>query len=136
MMANGFAACSNHPGRTDRVNKTIELITTRVMASHRRSESAVVRTNILPSPERVLTIMVRTSSPARAGKKLLPKYPAAVAQNAVATSTGACAWRRTRQRMARRNNATVTNPAAAATKPKFARNRVVHTPLQSIPRSE
>ena len=84
---------------------------TSATASATRSDSAVASTYVASRALRELIMNVRTSSPARAGRKLLPKYPAAVAQNAVDTLTVPSALSRMRHRHARRKSVTVPMPA-------------------------
>src|ERR1700686_4938796 len=97
-----------------------------------RSDNAVVRTYVLLRLARELIIMVRTSSPARAGRKLLPKYPAAVAQNAVDRLTVPSAFSRMRHRHARRNSVAVPRHAARARRPGAAPATIRATCLHSI----
>ncbi len=134
--ANGVAACANHPGFTGNERRMIELMKTRLRASHIRSESAVVSTNVLLRPDALLIIRLRMSSPARAGRKLLPKYPAQVAQKAVETLTGAAARSKTRQRSPRRNSETLEIAILSARRAMFACARICQTPRHWIPRNE
>src|SRR5436305_12974316 len=69
-------ASSNQAGFGFTPNSTTELQSTSATASSIRSASAVVRTYVLLKEDLLLMMKVRTSSPALAGRKLLPRYPA------------------------------------------------------------
>ena len=133
---NGSAAAASQLGRAGRVSRTRAQITTSATVSATRSDSAVASTYVVSSAERELIMNVRTSSPARAGRKLLPKYPAAVAQNAAAMPTAPSALRRTRHRLARRKSVTVPRPPTSTRRPGAARATIRATCLHWIPRRE
>ncbi len=135
-MAKGFAASASHPGPLGIVSRMVPLTVIKTMASTTRSDNAVVRTKARLMPDRLLIIMVRTTSPARAGRTLLPRYPADVAQNASGIVTRPSAVRRTRQRTDRRKSASDMAASASATSCGCARRTVVQTRAHSMPRSE
>src|SRR5689334_4162882 len=85
-------------------SSTTELHSTSATASITRSASAVVSTYVLLSDEWLLMMKLRITSPARAGRKLFPRYPAMVAENTVPTLNRASAFSSTRQRSDRRKN--------------------------------
>jgi hypothetical protein len=134
--ANGRAASASHPGGDGRVSSTSALITTSATTSAARSDNAVASTYAPSSPPRELMMTVRTSSPPRAGRKLLPKYPAAVAQNTVDTGTEPSALSRMRHRHALSSKAVVAIAAARTRRPGAAAPTIRQTSRQSIPRSE
>jgi len=83
-----------------------------------------------------LSIRLLTTSPARAGRKLLAKYPTAVARNASATPTSPAARRRIRQRQARMNRAIDDRHATTSSTPGRARRMTRHTSVHAIPRTD
>src|SRR4051794_25337716 len=99
--ANGREAAASHAGFWGILRRTTELMVMSASASTRRSESAVVRTYVLLRPERALIIAERRTSPVRAGRKLLARYPAELAEKTVEKAIGFSALSRMRQRTAR-----------------------------------
>src|ERR1700759_4915773 len=76
------------------------------------------------------------NSPARAGRKPLPKYPAEVAQKVHRNETGFSAVNKTRHRAARSSKPAVRIAHASPRSVGFALRISSQTPPQSIPRTE
>ena len=111
-------------------------IATSASASTTRSTAAVATTKANPSPVRELTMAVRISSPARAGRKLFPEYPTAVAENASAWLIEPAAVSRSRQRHARRKRAIEPSTRARPRRTVEAPATISRSAFQSIPRME